>query len=220
MQPTSPAGRPFRPVSTVDLASLGEALGDSGHETRWWYDPESGQVEMSMPDWDDFDDQDANTPSERGLLPIDPIYSRAAYDDMVDFAESVADAHASDLLLRALEGRGAFRRFRTTLHEFPALREHWYTYLGALNERRAIDWLVDWNYADRTDAEFEREARTATLTAVLASIGSATGAEFDEEALGRQWDDVRKFVDSGRAVTVLRSGKPWAVISPLDTGAP
>jgi hypothetical protein len=42
---------------------------------------------------------------------------------MVDFAERIAESGTSDLLLRALEERGAFRRFRNTLYGFPDLRD-------------------------------------------------------------------------------------------------
>ena len=41
----------------------------------------------------------------------------------MDFTERVRDPRAHDLLERAIEGRGAFRRFRGTLFEFPEPRE-------------------------------------------------------------------------------------------------
>jgi hypothetical protein len=41
----------------------------------------------------------------------------------VDFTERVRDPRAHDLLERAIEGRGAFRRLKDTLFEFPQLRE-------------------------------------------------------------------------------------------------
>jgi hypothetical protein len=56
---------------------------------------------------------------------IDARGSRLAYEDMAEFAESVGEARAADLLQRALSGRGAFRRFRDTLHDFEELVPHW-----------------------------------------------------------------------------------------------
>jgi hypothetical protein len=38
--------------------------------------------------------------------------SRGGYQDMVDFTETVADPHLRELLQVALNGRGAFRRFK------------------------------------------------------------------------------------------------------------
>jgi hypothetical protein len=188
-------------VATVDLTAVSEALGDASDETAWWYDPATGEVEMHVPDWAGLDDED-DDPSARGLVPIEPVPSR----DMVDFAESVADAHPSDLLVRALEGRGAFRRFRDTLHEFPILGEHWHTYARAAGERRAIDWLVDWNHVDPADAETERAARTATMAAVLTAISSSDAAEFDETDVSDQWDQVRDTIDSGKYGMGTRAG--------------
>lgn len=168
---------------------------------------------MHAPHWTGLDDED-DDPSERGLVPIEPVPSRAAYRDMLDFAETVADAPASDLLMRALEGRGAFRRFRDTLHEFPTLQEHWHTYARAAGERRAIDWLVDWNHVDPTDAETERAARTATMAAVLTVISSSDAAVFDEAVVMDRWDEVRTLLDAGRTVSIVRDGHPWAAIAP------
>ncbi|MFW2335365.1 UPF0158 family protein [Ilumatobacter sp.] len=200
-------------MATVDLTAVAEALGDASGETAWWYDPGTGEVEMRAPDWTGVDDEDDN-PSERGLVPIEPAPSRDAYRDMLEFAESVTDAHASDLLVRALEGRGAFRRFRDTLHEFPNLHEQWHTYARAADERRAIDWLVDWNHVDPADGETEHAARTATMAAVLTAISSSDAAEFHETDLSDRWDQVRDTIDSGDAITILRDGKPWATITP------
>ncbi|MET0661722.1 MAG: UPF0158 family protein, partial [Ilumatobacteraceae bacterium] len=80
-------------------------------------------------------------PEDRGLVPIEPYGSRAAYEDMATFASAVSDRRAADLLHRALEGRGAFRRFRDTLHEFEDLVDPWRAYAQARSEQRAIDWL-------------------------------------------------------------------------------
>jgi hypothetical protein len=200
-------------VAAVGLTAVAEALGDASGETAWWYDPATGDVEMSAPDWTGLDEEH-DDPSERGLVPIEPGPSRDTYRDMVDFAESVADAHASDLLVRALEGRGAFRRFRDTLREFPNLREHWHTYADAAGERRAIDWLLDCNHVDPIDADAGRAARTATLAAVLTAVSSPGAADFDEAVVRDRWDEVRTLIDAGHAVSIRRGGQPWAVISP------
>ncbi|KGJ77548.1 hypothetical protein GY21_07590 [Cryobacterium roopkundense] len=48
---------------------------------------------------------------------IEPDDSRVKFLDMLDFANSVTDDLLSDRLLRALEGRGVFRRFRDTVFE-------------------------------------------------------------------------------------------------------
>ncbi len=212
--------RSTRSIADIDLAGLAEALGDNSVETSWWYDPTNGQVEIGFPNSYIMDAEDEDDPYERGLVPIDSIGSRHAYRDMVEFAESVADARACDLLARALEGRGAFGRFRSTLYEFPDLRQRWFEYSNAAGECRAIDWLLDERRVDPDDAEAEREARAATMTAVLAEIGTPGVDAFDESQLSDRWGEIGDLIDTDRSVTILRDGRPWATISRHPTAAP
>ena len=72
---------------------------------------------------------------------------------MVDFIEQVRDPRARDLLRRAIDGRGAFRRFKDTLSEFPALQAAWFHLHDIRMERRAIEWLADENLIERAAAE-------------------------------------------------------------------
>lgn len=62
---------------------------------------------------------------------------------MVDFTDLVSEATTQDLLFRALEGRGAFRRFKDTLFDFPELRREWFSFHDRRMKRRAVEWLAD-----------------------------------------------------------------------------
>lgn len=108
-------------LQTIDLASLCEALEDHSDETSWWFDATTGNVEPSG-DWSD-DEDGPGDPEARGLLWIEPIPSSEAYQDLEDFVARVRDPRPRGLLERAIAGRGAFRRFKDTLFEFPELRE-------------------------------------------------------------------------------------------------
>lgn len=59
---------------------------------------------------------------------------------MRDFAASYPDEPASEALLNAIHGRGAFRYFKAELHRLGAWRQ-WETYRWAALERIAIAWL-------------------------------------------------------------------------------
>ena len=72
---------------------------------------------------------------------------------MEDFIARVADRRAADLLERAIAGRGAFRRFKDTLFEFPELREGWFRFRDTRMQRRAIEFLLDQGLIDEADAE-------------------------------------------------------------------
>lgn len=134
----------------VDLADLAEALEDHSYEHSWWLDPETGEVVL----WSDYVEEEGEAdPETRGLRPIDPIPSREGYEDMEDFIELVRSPQARDLLERAIAGRGAFRRFKDTLFDFPELRETWFRFHDARFERRAIRWLLDEGLVDEAAAE-------------------------------------------------------------------
>ena len=60
---------------------------------------------------------------------------------MVDFAERVSDDSARRRLGRAIQGRGAFRRFKDELYEeYPDLVPAW---RAVRAEGRAVEWLLD-----------------------------------------------------------------------------
>ena len=63
---------------------------------------------------------------------------------MVDFAERISDRRAGRRLAQALEGRGAFRRFKAERHDaYPELLPAWYAFRDSRAERRAVEWLVE-----------------------------------------------------------------------------
>src|ERR671919_3014944 len=128
-------------LAKLDLSDLCLALEDNSPEHSWWFDPETGEAEL----WSDYtgDELGLGHPDDRGLTYIEPIGSPEAYGDMEDFVERVRDPRARDLLARAIEGRGAFRRFKDTLLEYPELRQAWFAFHDARSERRAIEWLLE-----------------------------------------------------------------------------
>jgi predicted nucleotidyltransferase len=127
-------------LAAVDLDDLCQALEDHSYETSWWLDPRTGEIRYHNPDVadDGHDDLEA-----AGLVFIDPVESRDAYEDIAAFAARIPDRHVAELLERALEGRGAFRRFKDTLLEFPELRQAWFAFHDARIRRQAIQWLAD-----------------------------------------------------------------------------
>ena len=59
---------------------------------------------------------------------------------------------------RAIQGKGAFRRFQDRLHQdYPQLLPAWHAFRAARAERRAVQWLVD-------DALIDDQAAARALT--------------------------------------------------------
>jgi Uncharacterised protein family (UPF0158) len=134
---------------SVDLEMLTTALADQGgFEHQWLFDPLTGQTHFRSDDTDDDTDGDTDgdtegDPEDR-LLRVDPLPSWVWYQDMVDFAELVGDEQAGRRLGRALQGKGAFRRFTNVLHgEHPQLVAPWNAFRDTRAVVRAVEWLWD-----------------------------------------------------------------------------
>lgn len=134
-------------LDAVDLDVLAEALEDNSHEGSWWINPTSGAIDYCSVD------DDADEFEERGLAFIDPIDSHEAYDDMASFVNRVRASRPRDLLERAIQGRGAFRRFKDTLFEFPDLRQEWFAFHDRRMRERALRWLADSDLVAAVDVE-------------------------------------------------------------------
>ncbi|MFZ2012465.1 MAG: UPF0158 family protein [Nocardioides sp.] len=88
--------------------------------------------------------------------------SRAGYRDMERFTAGVEDPDITDRLERALDGRGAFRRFRNQLTEWPELQSCWYAYSADRQRGRARAWLAAEGYTPTPAASPETPAPTRT----------------------------------------------------------
>lgn len=203
-------------LSHIDLAGLAEALDDHDEWTEWWFDTATGTVIPSMdPSVSGIDDEELDSDE---LVAVDPQPSRAAYEAMVEFAEAVADPRPRDLLQRALEGKGAFRRFRDTLYEFPELGERWREFERLAAELRAIEWLADHGLAEADELVEARRERRRRADAVLAEIAHDGSPRIDRGELPQRWDEIVALVDAGTSVTLTRDGTPWCTITPMRPG--
>jgi hypothetical protein len=183
----------------VDFDDLAQALENHSYEHTWWLDPETGEVVL----WSDYSlEQGDADPEARGLRPIDPIPSHEGYKEMQDFIERVRDPRARELLERAIAGRGAFRRFKDTLLNFPELREAWFRFHDARLERRAIRWLLAEGLVDEATAE--RSLAERPEPEVLELSGSFDPREIAREVAG----DLRRLYGD-RLTGVLLFGS-WA----------
>lgn len=126
------------------MEEIAAALADqTDYEHRWLFDPRMGQVAF----WTSDTGVDGENPVDLeglDLIPIDPIPSYVWYQDMADFAAGISDDAAGRRLGRALQGRGAFRRFKNQLYEHhPELISSWHAFRDTRAQRRAVEWLRD-----------------------------------------------------------------------------
>ena len=81
----------------------------------------------------------ANNPNR--YLRVDPASSREQYRWMERFVSSVSEPALRERLLVAIDGKGAFRRFKDVLLAFPAERERWFSYRSDLLHFHIQTWL-------------------------------------------------------------------------------
>ncbi len=67
--------------------------------------------------------------------------ARASYRDMEAFIDTVADRRLQYHLWNAINGRGAFRRFKDVLLEHPEERERWFAFKSERMHQRILKWL-------------------------------------------------------------------------------
>jgi hypothetical protein len=136
-------------LGNLDLEEIATALADqTDYEHRWLINPQTGEIAIWTSDTG-IDGQNPVDLDELDLVCIDPLPSYVWYQDMVDFAERVSDDRAGRRLARAIDGRGAFRRFKAELHEdYPHLLPAWYAFRDNRARRRAVEWLADRSLID------------------------------------------------------------------------
>ena len=134
------------PVNWDDLQM---ALTSNEGEWTCYLDVRTGEVQMvpiaRLGDDDDWpSEEDLDDALAAGhLIPVEPLGSRIEYGWMAEFTETVGDARLRDRLEVALDGRGAFRRFKNVLLDFPAARERWLAFRDERLRAAAREWLEE-----------------------------------------------------------------------------
>jgi Uncharacterised protein family (UPF0158) len=138
-----PTGR--EPLA-VDLEMLIDVLeGDLNYGYGGFLDLTTGIAwpEMALTN-DRPDDLDLEDPEKWLVLPH--LGSHEAWRDMRDFAVEQNDPALAELLLDAIDGRGAFSRFRRVLDRHPEQISAWRAFSDDRRVGRARSWLADAGY--------------------------------------------------------------------------
>ena len=141
----APLLRPL-PVDLEELAGVleGDPLSGSGRLDRntgevW----PAAAIEYARETGEE--DEDTSEDPDR-WLGVHNTGSRAGYRDMAEFIDTVTDPDRADRLGIAIQGRGAFRRFKDTLARWPADLDRWYAFSDDRQRGRARAWLADQGY--------------------------------------------------------------------------
>jgi hypothetical protein len=152
-------------LDTLDVEEIANALADqTGYDHRWLMDSKTGEVAF----WTGDVGVDGENPvelDELDLILIEPLPFYIWYQDMVDFADGISDRGAGERLRRSLEGKGAFRRFKTELYQrHPELISAGHAKRDTRARVRAVQWLADEGLIEEDAAQrFQQDHREPSL---------------------------------------------------------
>ena len=136
-----------------DISLITETMKSRDGEGIYGYvDRETGEVLIGCQDApleillneEDENYEELEAEFDLRYLPIPQEGSRDSYQDMVDFIETVADERLRDLLEVAIQGRGAFGRFKDVLRrlEYESERDRWFAFSEKCEYGRVVEWLI------------------------------------------------------------------------------
>jgi len=134
--------------NSIDQDILEIAMEDSELAHRYFLNLVSGEVVffsdyLGLPEEDERILEDIDGSDD--YVAIERIPSSEAYQWMVDFVEEMVaptDELTAEKLFIALDGKGAFRRFKDTLHRVDDLwLQAWYQWRDKRLKAAVIEWL-------------------------------------------------------------------------------
>lgn len=72
---------------------------------------------------------------------IPKLPTHRAYEFMEEFIERLNDKKVQNRLYNAIKGKGAFRRFKDALLEWPEIEGQWFAYRDEMMKREVVEWL-------------------------------------------------------------------------------
>lgn len=121
-----PAGGPYRDIP-VDWEALEDAFENNAPEVHSYLHLAAGDV-LRVVDGVADPQMHARIAADPTYLRIDPVSSREQYRWMERFIPMVENPELADKLTQAIDGKGAFRRFKDVLMAYGPERERWFSF--------------------------------------------------------------------------------------------
>ena len=136
---TQDAGGELREVP-IAWEALEDAFENNAPEVNSYLNLDTGDV-IRLVDGIAEPGVQARVSSDPAYLRVDPVSSREQYRWMERFVASVEDKALRDRLVLAIDGKGAFRRFKDVLLSYPVERDRWFSYRATLLHIYINSWL-------------------------------------------------------------------------------
>jgi hypothetical protein len=128
-------------MKKLDLNEVAREFEMISLETHVYYNKETGKFDFNMDFVEAEYDRSEMFEGEEWIAAPD-VFELGEYDIMVAFADSITDPRANELLSLALDGKGAFRRFRDALYRVN-LEKEWYAFRHDAFVVAARRWCED-----------------------------------------------------------------------------
>lgn len=210
-QKTNDAAKPSKPLREVPIAweALEDAFENNAPEVHSYLHLATGEV-IRIVDGIADPGMHQRVMKDTEYLRVDPVSSREQYRWMERFIATVDESDLRDQLVRSIDGKGAFRRFKDVLMNFPVDRERWFAFRserlracmeGWLNAHgiepvERGQWRVPTAEEVRPQVEREEEKRAGRRTrAVVAEAQRRKLAELVEVLPARELDAAVAFLE-------------------------
>ncbi len=140
MTDARPSTAPTREVP-VDWEALEDAFENNAPEVHSYLHLTTGEV-LRVVDGVADPQMHARISVDTNYLRIDPVSSREQYRWMERFIPMVDDAELRGKLAHAIDGKGAFRRFKDVLMSYNADRERWFAFRSERLRTFMEAWLT------------------------------------------------------------------------------
>jgi hypothetical protein len=125
----------------VDWEALEDAFENNAPEVHSYLHIDTGEV-LRVVDGIADPEMHARIASDTSYMRVDPVSSREQYRWMERFIPMVEDPELAEKLTRAIDGKGAFRRFKDVLLSYPVERDRWFQYRANLLHIYINHWLL------------------------------------------------------------------------------
>ena len=130
----------------ISLSDLINVFASASQEERQYLDTETGEIIRIFNEaLGGIDDIKLEEKIEAGFnvryFAIPGQDSHEGYRDMADFTRTMKDKNFQEKLEIALDGSGAFRRFKNVLYNYPQERERWFAFKNERIKERVLEWL-------------------------------------------------------------------------------
>ena len=150
----------------IDWAALHSAFQMNMPEVRCFLSVDDGRV-LKTPPGDPLLAQLRNEPEK--YIPVEAVPSRIQYQWLDSFIKTVEDEAVRARMEAAVNGKGAFRRFKDILLTLPDERRRWFEFRDLLLRQRIVEWVREVGIEPTNEPPWANGAQPAAAASAVNS---------------------------------------------------